>query len=244
MGGDFDMFKDKLKQLRLEHGLTQSDVAKAIGVKSGTIGNYEQGTRIPKNDVMWKKLADLFNVSVDYLMDNDNAVSFSKIVMNDPAIEEPKNYYTNFPENTPIIYEDVDITSLVKQRPDGKVLRVTKEQMFACTSFTSFRGHATFARKKLLDLIELIEKYPIEKISDELEEYSELLNNNVVYWFKRCWNNIDDLFPEVTDLSSLYDLIDKCLCVDIINAQEFYMEQIPLDFDWLRIKLCSGQNSK
>ena len=43
------MFKDKLKYLRIENNLTQADIAKAIGVSPATIGNYEQGTREPRN---------------------------------------------------------------------------------------------------------------------------------------------------------------------------------------------------
>ena len=70
------MFKDKLKQLRIEHNLTQADVAKAIGVSPATIGNYEQGTREPKNNEMWQKLADYFKVSLDELMDVDNNVLY------------------------------------------------------------------------------------------------------------------------------------------------------------------------
>ena len=64
------MFKDKLKQLRTEHNLTQAVVANELGVSSATIGNYEQGTREPRNHEMWQKIADYFNVSVDELMDN------------------------------------------------------------------------------------------------------------------------------------------------------------------------------
>lgn len=65
------MFKDKLKQLRIEKNLTQADVAKALGVSAGTIGNYEQGTRDPQNNEMRNKLADYFDVSIDFLMDKN-----------------------------------------------------------------------------------------------------------------------------------------------------------------------------
>lgn len=64
------MFKDILKQLRINKGETQEDVAKALGVSTATIGNYELGIRIPKDDKMWMQLAKFFDVSVDYLMDN------------------------------------------------------------------------------------------------------------------------------------------------------------------------------
>lgn len=68
------MFKNVLKQLREEKGITQSDLAYAIGVQPGAIGNYEQGQRMPKDDKTWIKIAQYFNVSVDYLMDVPNAI--------------------------------------------------------------------------------------------------------------------------------------------------------------------------
>ena len=67
------LFKDVLKQLRTEKGLTQEELADALGIKAGAIGNYEQGQRLPKDDKMWIKIAKYFNVSVDYLMDVSDA---------------------------------------------------------------------------------------------------------------------------------------------------------------------------
>lgn len=68
------MFKDKLKQLRLDKGVTQSDIAKAIGISPATIGNYEQGTREPRRIETLEKIAEYFGVSVECLMD-DNSIN-------------------------------------------------------------------------------------------------------------------------------------------------------------------------
>ena len=68
-----NIFKDILKQLRIEKNLTQDDLAKALNVTTGTIGNYELGTRLPKDDKMWIKLSQFFDVPIDYLMDSDNS---------------------------------------------------------------------------------------------------------------------------------------------------------------------------
>lgn len=63
------MFKDVLKKLREENALTQEQLAEILNVSPGTIGNYEQGQRLPKDDKMWIKIATFFKVSVDFLMD-------------------------------------------------------------------------------------------------------------------------------------------------------------------------------
>lgn len=62
------MFAEVLKNLRNSHNLSQEGLASIIGVSKSTIGMYEQGKRIPKADATLKKLAEYFNVSIDYLM--------------------------------------------------------------------------------------------------------------------------------------------------------------------------------
>lgn len=62
------MFAERLKELRKQRGLTQERLAKIIGVERSTIGKYEgKGGVIPSDDIKYK-LAELFGVSVDYLL--------------------------------------------------------------------------------------------------------------------------------------------------------------------------------
>lgn len=61
------MFAEKLKKLRKEKGITQIDLAKILNVANGTIGNWESGNRQP-DYITLQKIADYFNVSVDYLL--------------------------------------------------------------------------------------------------------------------------------------------------------------------------------
>ena len=57
---------NRLRELRKEKNLSQTDVAKAIGVGTNTISRYEKGDREPKLGT-WRALADYFDVSVPYL---------------------------------------------------------------------------------------------------------------------------------------------------------------------------------
>ena len=229
------MFKDKLKHLRIENNLTQADIAKAIGVSPATIGNYEQGTREPRNNEMWKKLADYFNISVDELMDKDNNIQYTVKIGGSTSLAKEK-WIQQYRTDTKIIYNDVDITSLVNANYDERT-PVTREQQYAYTEYSSRSGHVIYARRKLLSILNEIHSKSINEISENLSDLIEYVENYVVYWYKRCWNNIDDLFPIANSLDTLYDLLDKCLCVDMIAQQEFTLIPINEDFDWLREKL-------
>lgn len=234
------MFKDRLKQLRMDKGVTQSDIANAIGVSPATIGNYEQGTREPRNNEMWKKLADYFEVSIDYLMDKSNTTDASSERTNQatetPASTRKKNPFMQFREDIPIIYDDVDITSLVFSKV-GETIATTEKQRFAYTEFLSRSGHVLFARKNLLSILNDIKELSKKSIIENLQNITQKIEHDIVYWYKKCWNNIDDLFPDVDSIETLYDLLDRCLCVDIVAEQEFTLLPLDKDLDWLREKL-------
>jgi len=60
-------FGNRLRQLRKEKGLTQAELAKLLSIGESTISFYESGKRQPDYETLIR-IADLFNVSVDYLL--------------------------------------------------------------------------------------------------------------------------------------------------------------------------------
>ncbi len=58
---------ERLKYLREKNGLTQKDIAIRLGVESAAISKYELDMREPNIEAL-KKLATIFNVSIDYLL--------------------------------------------------------------------------------------------------------------------------------------------------------------------------------
>ena len=66
-------FKDKIRSLRKEAGLTQREVAEQIGVTYRTYQNYEIGASSPSAESL-SKIAELFNVSMDMLSDADTSL--------------------------------------------------------------------------------------------------------------------------------------------------------------------------
>ncbi|MBC2456165.1 MULTISPECIES: helix-turn-helix domain-containing protein [Clostridium] len=61
------MLGDNLKILREEKNLTQAAIAKILNISPSTIGMWEQNRRSPDNDSL-KKLADFFDVTIDFLL--------------------------------------------------------------------------------------------------------------------------------------------------------------------------------
>ena len=57
----------RLKTARIIRQMTQEDLAKAVGVTKGAIGNYESGARFPRQEDLCA-IADYFNVEIDYLI--------------------------------------------------------------------------------------------------------------------------------------------------------------------------------
>ena len=60
----------RLKQIIAESGLTQQQVAEGVGVSPQAINHYINGRREPDISTLIK-LADFFNVTVDYLVGRD-----------------------------------------------------------------------------------------------------------------------------------------------------------------------------
>ncbi len=67
-----DYFGERLKTLRRVHGITQQELADAIGISKGGLCYYENTNRAPDITVL-EKFADYFKVSADYLLGRTNA---------------------------------------------------------------------------------------------------------------------------------------------------------------------------
>ncbi len=60
-------FAERIKELRLESGMTQTEVGDIIGVKRYAVYTYERGLNYPEVRCLIM-LADYFKVSLDYLV--------------------------------------------------------------------------------------------------------------------------------------------------------------------------------
>lgn len=61
---------NRIRSLREDRDLRQTDVALATGIDQKTLSNYETGKTNPDSDILIR-LADFFGVSIDYLVGRD-----------------------------------------------------------------------------------------------------------------------------------------------------------------------------
>lgn len=102
-------FAKRLKELRIAKGMTQEELAEALGSARSTIGGYEAPSKEREPDFDFvKKAAEFFGVTTDYLLGKDT--SFSWIESLSPELRE----LLSNPNNKDIV--DV-LTQLAK---DGK----------------------------------------------------------------------------------------------------------------------------
>lgn len=70
------MVADKIKILREKQGMTQSELARKLGITRSGVNAWEMGISIPSTQYIIE-LALLFDVSTDYLLDLPNKATIS-----------------------------------------------------------------------------------------------------------------------------------------------------------------------
>ena len=109
---DKNLVGKRLKKLRNEYKLTQTQLGEKLGVGKTTISNYETGNSFPDNDMLIR-LSEIFNVSTDYLLGISTIRDHSLLTPKDEhdisktldvLMEQIENN-----ENTPLNYNGDDV---------------------------------------------------------------------------------------------------------------------------------------
>lgn len=69
--------KNNLKALRLKKGYTQISVQMKTGIEQALRSKFENGERVPPTETL-VKLADFYNVSIDYILCRTNNPEINK----------------------------------------------------------------------------------------------------------------------------------------------------------------------
>lgn len=91
------IFLNRLRELRIEKELLQSDIAKLINKSERTVGFYETGQRDMNTETL-SILADFFNVSIDYLLGKSEIRNPEKTGLDNLQIGLSTKDYSNISE--------------------------------------------------------------------------------------------------------------------------------------------------
>ena len=81
-------------KLRDAKGMKDADVARETGITKSTSSDWKNGRSNPK-DAKLKKIADLFEVSLDYLRTGEKTVNGEKYYVNEKTAEMAQKLFEN-----------------------------------------------------------------------------------------------------------------------------------------------------
>lgn len=97
----------RLKDLRKAKGFNQQDLGNLVNVTKVSICCYEKGTRTPNLET-FQDLANVFNVSADYLLGNDINVNVVK--------EGEETYNISIPKEIASLYNELKLNDDLYRR--------------------------------------------------------------------------------------------------------------------------------
>lgn len=74
----------RIASLRQNNGLNQIEFSKLLNISNTTLSQYESGKRVPSDNIKIK-IADYFNVSLDYLYGRTNVLDTAEHILNNTA---------------------------------------------------------------------------------------------------------------------------------------------------------------
>ncbi len=101
------MFSDKISTLRKENKLTQKQLAAYLNLSANAICEWEKGRSEPNFDTL-KKIADYFDVSIDYLLGRED--DFGVVKRESPADKDSEELLSLYRELTPSAQEAIKET--------------------------------------------------------------------------------------------------------------------------------------
>ncbi len=80
------MISERIKTLREQNNLTQSDLSKRLGITRSSVNAWEQGISVPSTQYI-VELAEMFSLSTDYLLGVEATNSINVSGLDDDDIE-------------------------------------------------------------------------------------------------------------------------------------------------------------
>lgn len=163
----------RIKELRTELGLTQEELAKKLGLNNkSSIANYESGYSIPSDEIK-KKMCEIFECSMDYLMGQSNFKTYQenlenyKINQNKITILKTiERYYYEYV--VPCSLKEADINRIVDLLSNINRNNVNEVKSEITKLVNSFDTEKKLKVRKFINIV-------IKELIDDLSDKSRFL---------------------------------------------------------------------
>ena len=224
------MLGEKIKKYREEKKITQVEVAEILGVKPATISKYEAGALEPNIESL-KKLAELFEVSVDELLKEDE-FDFSKInVLEVLREQEEMQLKGNLYHNTQIIFayntNHIEGSKLTEDQTryiyETNTLLTEKESITNLDDIIETANHF-----KLVDyMLDVADK---ELTEEMIKEFHKILKEGTSDSIKD-WFNVGEYKKLANEAGNMKTSLPKNVQKDMVKLMQWYnsLEKITIE---------------
>lgn len=215
------MLGEKIKKYREEKKITQVEVAEVLGVKPATVSKYEAGTLEP-NIKSLKKLAELFEISVDELLREDefdvSKINILEVLREQRSMKLKGNLY----HNTQIIFayntNHIEGSKLTEDQTryiyETNTLLTEKESITNLDDIIETSNHF-----KLVDyMIDIADK---ELTQDMIKEFHKILKEGTSDSRKE-WFNVGDYKKLANEAGNMKTTLPKNVQKDMVKLMQWY----------------------
>lgn len=215
------MLGEKIKKYREEKKMTQVEVADILGVKPATISKYEAGTLEPNIESL-KKLSELFGVSVDELLKEDE-FDVSKIKVLEVLREQKEmKLKGNLYHNTQIIFayntNHIEGSKLTEDQTryiyETNTLLTEKESITNLDDIIETANHF-----KLVDyMLDIADK---ELKEEMIKEFHKILKEGTSD-SRKDWFNVGDYKKLANEAGNMKTSLPKNVPKDMLKLMQWY----------------------
>ena len=217
------MLGEKIKSYRESKNMTQNEIADILGVKSATVSKYESGTLEPNIESL-KKLAEIFEVSVDELLnDEQDRFDISKInVLNILREQKEMKLKGNLYHNTQIIF------AYNTNHIEGSKLTEDQTRYIFETNTILFEGETIASVDDILEMANhfrlvdyMLDKAEENLTEDMIKEFHRLLKEGTADSRKE-WFKVGDYIQVVNEAGSTKTTSPKYVQRDMTKLMDWY----------------------
>ena len=224
------MLGEKLKLYREKHNMTQKEIAEILGVEPGTVSKYELGMIEPNIESI-KKLAEIFNVTIDELLKDEEKFDITKVNVLDVLREQKEmELKGNLYHNTQIIF------AYNTNHIEGSKLTEDQTRYIFETNTILFEGQTVASVDDILEtanhfkLIDYMLDVAEEKLTEEIiKEFHKILKEGTSDSRKE-WFNVGDYKKLANEAGNMQTSLPKNVVKDMAKLMEWYnsLEEITI----------------